>query len=1080
MEDNVRERGKDRAIKLWLVLLIVLAAFLIKPQTAKADIASGTWGTCHWTISDGGTLTIGPGTGADTINDYGKYAPWSKYGDSITSVKESGTIVLPNNSSYLFSGLSEAKSIDTSNLNTKNVTNMFGMFFNCPSLTSLDVSKFNTKNVTNMQSMFNNCSSLTSLDVSNFNTENVTNMQRMFYDCSSLTSLDVSNFNTEKVTDMSGVFYWCRSLTSLDVSNFNTEKATDMSCMFQGCSSLTSLDVSNFNTEKVTDMRYMFARCLKLSSLDVSNFNTANVTYMEDMFSDCVGLTSLNVSNFNTANVTYMDGMFFNCSSLTSLDVSSFNTANVRGMLRMFEYCSSLSSLDLSSFDTTKVQNMRSMFYDCSSLSSLDLSNFNTENATGMADMFYDCSSLKSIKLGSKSGLINKGGSESSYFNRITPKANTGEDITYTGKWTKASPYNHADSISGFDLQRKYATNSSDFGNFEEATWVWEIEGQDPYGQKYSSDDGITDGKHNVVSLTSGTPAETQIDAFATDKDGNKTGYWTKLDDDTWTYTFYVYKAKVPWRVYEDSLAGYTGNYTKASPLDIKKGTDEAIITNTSNKIAKQKYGTLKITKKLNGSAATNVSFSFEITLTDENGNVLSGNTMFGGTAFSNGKATVSVDAGSSIEISGIPARYHYSIKEIHANGYIQESFTNQSDTMSEGTIEAVCTNKYVSKRDPSHADETVNLTINKICESQTDKFKFSINISNINAGESVAAEIKATSSSSAQKKTYTPDNSGEINEEAEISGTGSIVLSGIPVGAKYRITEEDTPYIASYSIADANNKGLINKPEDANDAINASLSTMEETADSGENVNITFTNTKPKYPVSFTKRNEKDDFVEGAVLEVSSSDGTKITSWTTVAGESKEIDLEPGTYTLHEISAPSGYGIASDIQFTVSDDGKIITGGAEVSDIEMIDANTEKTVSVSKVDDSGFPVQGAELKLTDSGTGKTIDSWKTESVPHDVKLEFGKTYVLSETAAPSGYEKAADIKLAVSSDGKLTVDGKAADGDAIYMTDLRKPYILPSTGGSGNLRMMAFLIAAASIFVLSAALEKTRRDRDD
>ena len=45
-----------------------------------------------------------------------------------------------------------------------------------------------------MESMFNDCNSLTSLDLSNFNTQNVTNMKYMFYDCYLLTSLDLFNF----------------------------------------------------------------------------------------------------------------------------------------------------------------------------------------------------------------------------------------------------------------------------------------------------------------------------------------------------------------------------------------------------------------------------------------------------------------------------------------------------------------------------------------------------------------------------------------------------------------------------------------------------------------------------------------------------------------------------------------------------------------------------------------------------------------------------------------------------------------------------------------------------------------------
>ena len=48
----------------------------------------------------------------------------------------------------------------------------------------------------NTKNMFYDCSSLTSLNLSNFNTNNVTDMSGMFYECSSLASLNLFNFNT--------------------------------------------------------------------------------------------------------------------------------------------------------------------------------------------------------------------------------------------------------------------------------------------------------------------------------------------------------------------------------------------------------------------------------------------------------------------------------------------------------------------------------------------------------------------------------------------------------------------------------------------------------------------------------------------------------------------------------------------------------------------------------------------------------------------------------------------------------------------------------------------------------------------
>jgi surface protein len=63
--------------------------------------------------------------------------------------------------------------------------------------------------------MFSNCSSLQTLDVSNWNTSNVTNMNYMFSLCRSLQTLDVSGWNTSNVTNIASMFGACRSLQTL-------------------------------------------------------------------------------------------------------------------------------------------------------------------------------------------------------------------------------------------------------------------------------------------------------------------------------------------------------------------------------------------------------------------------------------------------------------------------------------------------------------------------------------------------------------------------------------------------------------------------------------------------------------------------------------------------------------------------------------------------------------------------------------------------------------------------------------------------------------------------------------------------
>ena len=320
--------------------------YAIYEEDLLDENSKGEW----WKIKGDGTLIIGNGSEMTIPVNQTPYSgsnwPWRAYSSQIQSAKFIGTVHANPCTSYMFDG-SSITSIDFTNYDTSNVTNMSNMFSGCSSLTSLDVSGFDTSKVTMMDYMFSDCPSLTSLDVSGFDTSNVTNMDSMFYNCTSLTSLDVSSFDTSKVTNMRNMFSYCKALTNLDISGFGTSNVIYMDDIFNGCSALTSLDVSGFDTSKVTNMNNMFSNCGSLRSLDLSGFDTSNVTSMYYMFSDCPSLTSLDVSGFDTSNVTDMRYMFNGCSKLASLDVSGFDTSNVTTMGSMFNSCQKLNTVKL-------------------------------------------------------------------------------------------------------------------------------------------------------------------------------------------------------------------------------------------------------------------------------------------------------------------------------------------------------------------------------------------------------------------------------------------------------------------------------------------------------------------------------------------------------------------------------------------------------------------------------------------------------------------------------------------------------------------------------------------------------------
>ncbi|EKZ4335912.1 BspA family leucine-rich repeat surface protein [Listeria monocytogenes] len=408
---------------------------------------------------------------------------------------------------------STAKSLDVSNFDTSNVTVMKQMFFRSAAK-SLDVSDFDTSNVTDMSNMFA-YSVATSLDVSGFDTSNVTNMASMFA-YSATTSLDVSNFDTSNVTDMSNMFR-NSAATSLDVSDFDTSNVTDMSNMFRN-SAATSLDVSDFDTSKVMNMESMFAYSA-ITSLDVSNFDTSNVTNMGNMFRESAE-TSLDVSNFDTSNVTDMSNMFA-YSAATSLDLSGFDTSKVTNMSYMFAY-SAATSLDLSNFDTSKVTSMREMFagsaitspdvssfntsnvidmtnmFAYSAATSLDLSNFDASKVVIMMDMFAGASQLQNIILGSQFQFVNSYGTNAALPNP-TPTAK------YTGKWQNVGS-GTVDKPKGSFIGTAAELMSTYDGSTMADTYVWqptllEVNVKDSIlmvGDTWNSEDNFLSGLDSV------------------------------------------------------------------------------------------------------------------------------------------------------------------------------------------------------------------------------------------------------------------------------------------------------------------------------------------------------------------------------------------------------------------------------------------------------------------------------------------------------------------------------------------------------------------------------------------------------
>ena len=103
---------------------------------------------------------------------------------------------------------------------------------------TLDLSDFDTSNVTNMDGMFSNCALPEGFILEDkFDTSNVTYMHEMFERCILPEGFSLGDkFDTSNVTDMSCMFYGCKFPEGFSLGDkFDTSNVTDMYKMFEGC-----------------------------------------------------------------------------------------------------------------------------------------------------------------------------------------------------------------------------------------------------------------------------------------------------------------------------------------------------------------------------------------------------------------------------------------------------------------------------------------------------------------------------------------------------------------------------------------------------------------------------------------------------------------------------------------------------------------------------------------------------------------------------------------------------------------------------------------------------------------------------
>ena len=159
----------------------------------------------------------------------------------------------------------------------------------------------------------------------------------------------------------------------------------------------------------------------------------------------------------------------------------------------------------------------------------------------------------------------------------------------------------------------------------------------------------------------------------------------------------------------------------------------------------------------------------------------------------------------------------------------------------------------------------------------------------------------------------------------------------------------------------------------------------------------IFFNKTKPGISILKIDSETKKP-LENAVFRIDKVDATFTKEYTTDKyGEIILEDLEPGAYTVTEVSAPSGYVIDREIRtFEAVADGSV----------QLVFTNTKNPdLTIYKIDsNTGKALEGAVIRISNLSGSQTFD--KTTDVDGKIVLEgmAEGIYTVQEITAPAGY----------------------------------------------------------------------------